>query len=591
MTSPQQTLTDRIDEIARLYPWSEVCDAWSHPLWVPEALHALASDKPFRRLRARCQIYEHVFHQGTPCTGTGAVIVLLVNLAAIKEVPDRALLMRLAGEMLYVDEDRVVPGPLELAGRHPFSSSDVCFRRNVELTWREVTRVIDLLQTLALTESIEIAWWAARILLRGHSRRPCFPLLDTKSWPRLSANVLRQLSAVVERSNSNQLPTEADAAAEYGLDEERDPADSMTDVLLHGAPETIPDIRKVTTLSGPRLYDFLESLELRTLAWSDEAFVTSLLDLIRTRATDGAGEPLHDVLTVLLAHARVHCSEALERLLAFALTHERTSFRSAAARALTAPIDGPAEARVDALIRVLAEGDLAAKLGVLQSGLGCSTGTDWMVPWTQERDPERKYDLPHLRNRMLPSIIACVGDAHRAVRGAAIQALSVVAPDEPEAVARVIERRSDPCPVVRRTVAHFCGSSRLQERTFGVLVDLRSDADPEVRAEAIMHMGLAKVTGPHAEACRRCAVEALDDPDPRVVAWAAWTVQKPLEGPDRLSEKQALARQLAGSVAPDSPAMNVIYKGTLIGRLDESLAAEGEALVQSVASRRPEWMS
>jgi hypothetical protein len=37
--------------------------------------------------------------------------------------------------------------------------------------------------------------------------------------------------------------------------------------------------------------------------------------------------------------------------------------------------------------------------------------------------------------------------------------------------------------------------------------------------------------------------------------------------------------------------MNVIYKGTLIGRLDESLSAEGEALMQSVASRKPEWMS
>ena len=90
------------------------------------------------------------------------------------------------------------------------------------------------------------------------------------------------------------------------------------------------------------------------------------------------------------------------------------------------------------MIRVLAEGDLAAKLGVLQSGLGCSTGTEWLVPWTQERDPEREYDLPHLRNRLLPAIIERVGDEHRAVRGAAIQALSVVAPDEPEAVARVI---------------------------------------------------------------------------------------------------------------------------------------------------------
>lgn len=258
---------------------------------------------------------------------------------------------------------------------------------------------------------------------------------------------------------------------------------------------------------------------------------------------------------------------------------------------MTAPIDGPPEARVDALIRVLAEGDIVAKLGVLQSGLGCSTGTAWLVPWTQEQDPEHKYDLPHLRNRLLPAIIERVGDEHPVVRAAAIEALSVVAPDDPEAVGRVIERRSDPSPVVRRTVAHYCGSSRLQERTFLVLADLRSDTDPEVRAEAICRMGLPKVTVPHAEACRRYAVAALDDPDPRVVTQAAWAVHKQLEGPDRLAEKQALARQLAASVAPDSPAMNVVYKGTLIGRLDASLAAEGEALVQSVASRRPAWMS
>jgi HEAT repeat protein len=465
--------------------------------------------------------------------------------------------------------------------------SQVQYRRTIELTWREVSRVADQLQTLALTEPIEIAWWAARILVQGHSRRPCFPLPDAGTWPRLSDDVLRQLSDVVGRPHPHQLPQERD---DWPVDHSDEPGGSMAGVFLYGAEETIPDLHQVTALSGAILDSFLSSLEWRSRCWADEEFVTRFLNLIRKGAADGAGEPRSDLLTVLLAHATIHCAEAVELLLPLALGHERAPIRRAAARALAA-VDWPAEERVDALIRVLREGDVFARLGILENNLGCSTGTEWLCPWTEQRDPEHTYDLPHLRNRLLPAIIERVGDEHRTVRGAAIQALSVVAPDEPEAVARVIERRSDACQVVRRSVAHFCGSSRLQERTFRVLAELLSDADPEVRAEAICRMAFAKVTEHNFDACRRYAAQALDDPDPRVVAQAAFALHRQLDRPDNLPAKQELSRRLAASVTADSPAMNVIFKGTLISRLDSSLAADGDALVESVAARRPEWLT